>query len=335
MNLLQPTYGGLELQGDLPRASADELREKGTPCIAPSLDMAMRSTGVGASESAALVGLNPYMGPFEVYLRKIGQSVDSETHHTRRGRYLEPALRAWASDILSIPFAPSATLRHPEAPRVLATPDGVAPSATLEVKAPGHRTWHEWGEGDNAPDWYICQVAQQMAVTGATTGYLCALIDGDLRVYRYERDHDLEGVLLEAIDKFWRHHVVRQEPPPLDGTKAATEYLRQRFPRSTGRMMVADPRAEELMCQLREARRCTEDAERAEATLKCALQEIIGDCDGVESPSVGKILWRSSKDREHIDLERLRTDMPDVVSRYTTTTPGYRSFRTYFKGSPK
>lgn len=302
---------------------------------ATNLDQELRATGVGASEVAALIGLDPYRGPLDVYRHKIGEAIDVETYHTQRGRYLEPALRQWACDLIGIPFEPSPTLKHPQHEHVLATPDGVAPGAVLELKAPGQRTWHEWGEGEEAPERYVCQLAQQMSVTGARMGYLCALVDGDLRVYQYTKDAELEGVLIDAVDAFWSRHVVPCIPPKADGSKTSAEYITQRFPRSTGRMVHADSSAEALMCNLHNARKAREKAERAEESFKQQLQEIIGENDGIESPRLGKILWRSTKDREVFDTKRLREEHPDLARRYTSMAYGYRSFRAYLKEGAK
>lgn len=296
---------------------------------------AFRSKGVGASETAALLGLDPYRGPLDIWLRKTGRAESSDTVHTQRGNYLEPALREWASDKIGIPFAACASMASDKHPLVLATPDGysTAPHAVLELKAPGPRTYHEWGDGDDAPDRYVVQVAQQMLVTGAPVGYLCAFLGEDLRTYRYERNADLEGAIIDAIETFWARHIETDEAPPVDGSKGAAEWLTRRFPRNGGLVREADAATAELIEQYRAARQTREQAESTEEILKQQLQAAIGDDDGIVC-LIGRITWKLAKGRRVTDWQALAAEMgatEEQISKYTRESAGSRRFLATWK----
>lgn len=72
--------------------------------------------------------------------------------------------------------------------------------------------------------------------------------------------------------------------------------------------------------------------EARETVLKQRIQEAIGDSDGIESPVLGKIYWRTQKGRTMLDGKRLRAELPEIAEKYTTTTAATRVFRPYLKG---
>lgn len=298
----------------------------------------LRSRGIGASETAALMGLDKYRGPSAIWARKMGITQDAESYHVKRGNFLEPALRSWASDSIGIDFVPCAsTLTSPTHPLVLATPDGIHASvrlpgdvvgvdSTLELKAPGRRTEHEWGDTD-APDRYVVQVVQQMLVTDACQGFLAALVDGDLRVYPVARDAELEGVIIETIERFWRDHIVTGVPPPEDGSEASREILLKRFPRILRpELVTASNGDEELIAQLVDEREAVKRHEAQVDLLTQRVQAKIGDAKGIQWPG-GKAQWVEVKGRETIDTKALREAQPEVAKQFTRVGAPSRQFR--------
>ena len=294
----------------------------------------IRSKGIGASEVAALMGLDPYRTKLDIYLRKMGLADDVKSFHTDRGNFLEPALRAWASAKVGVQFQGNCpTLTCKDHPQVLATPDGIALDGdtkhVLELKAPGPRTAWEWGDGEEAPDRYVVQLAQQQLVTEAPDGYLAALVDGDLRTYHYARDPDLEGEIVTAVEKFWRDHIAKKSPPPVDGSASASEYLKRVFPRSRGDLITADGSTETLLLACKQARIEAKAAEQKAVLLEQQIKSLIGERDGITSPW-GKVLWRNNEDGERTDWQGVALALgatPEVIKEHTKTTPGPRVFR--------
>jgi putative phage-type endonuclease len=301
----------------------------------------VRSKGIGASESPALLGLSPYETAIDVYMRKLGLVENIETFHTERGNMLEPSLREWASNRIGIDFMPCDTLvsKRVGQKHVLATPDGICIGGgrctTLELKSPGSRTWHEWGDGDEAPDRYVVQVAQQMLCANADTGYLAALVDDDLVVYRYERDEELQDSIANAIESFWKNHIETRTPPPVDGSIGADTYLLHRFPRNTrANLVVADMATEGLMLVLKRVREEQKALDTKRSFLEQRIKEVIGEASGIESPVAGKITWECSKDTDRTNWKEIAKHMnppDDLIRKYTETKPGARVFRPWFK----
>lgn len=185
------------------------------------------------------------------------------------------------------------------------------------------------------PTWYIPQVQIQMAVTGLPKAELVPFFGGsDLRWFEIPADAELQGILIERAEQFWRDHIETGKPPAMDDSNGARDYLLARYPRNSGVMLQADGEVLAMISDLRLLQSVAEQAERDLETLKNQLRERIGDADGFSGPGF-KVTWKRSKDRERIDWESLVTELkPDsmVVSRHTHRTPGPRVFRAWFKG---
>jgi putative phage-type endonuclease len=300
----------------------------------------IRSKGVGGSESPALLGLDPYRNAQDVWERKLGLAPSRpDTHHTERGNFLEAGFREWASKRLGARFEPAETFVHPEHPHVLATPDGIWRDdhgrivEVMEIKSPGPRTLHEWGDGDDeAPLRYVVQVAQEMLVTGARRGRIVAYMDGDIRIYTIHRDTDLERVLVENINDFWARYVETKTPPPVDGTKAASEWLARRFPNATKEWKPATPSISEVVAKLAEVDRYYTQIETTRELLVQQVKEFLGEAHGVEVPGVGKATWGAVKGRTTVDWEAMAKHLGATEqheAQFLKTGKGHRSFRFY------
>lgn len=149
---------------------------------------------IGASESAAALGLSPYRSPFAWWAEKTGKIDRTEsTEATRVGTALEPALSSEFERAHNVVLAPTARLVHPDAPWMHATPDrflrrDMCSSAFIDrweieakeiipvefktgsiVRLPSRATEEEWGPdgSDIIPQGYAVQVQQQIDVTNA------------------------------------------------------------------------------------------------------------------------------------------------------------------------
>lgn len=295
-------------------------------------DDTLRSGGVTGSEIAAVAGLSPWRTPLEVWLTKTGQAEPQpDNPDMERGRRLEPALRDWLADRRGYQIRLPGTLRDPEHELVIATPDGAAYrdgvlEAAVEIKAP--RTSRDWEDPDQVPDGIpihiLPQVIWEMRVLQVHVADVAALLDGQLRVYRVAYDDQLFHMLLARAKAFWRYVELR-EPPPLDGSDAAREYLTRRYPRPTADIRPASLRAEELAHELRRLESAQKKTDAEIERLRNLLRLEIGDAEGIRG-TFGTITWRARKDSETIDVKRLRTECPDVAEKYSITRPGGRVF---------
>lgn len=294
-----------------------------------------RTTGIGASEVAALLGLDPRKTPFSLWLDKTRQAPPFEgNRYTEMGHRFEAVIADAYADREGVELETCTTVRHPEIPHVFATPDRrvVGTSRLVECKAVfSPRVMVMFGEDGTSdyPEHFAVQAMVQAAVMDAEDVHLAALLGADLRVYRVPRDHDRERRLLDVIDAWWQRHIVGGERPPMDGSDAAGEYLKRLFPKNEGRMLEAEGGAADLLREVvvRHAER--KAAEEAFEVARQSLCAVIADADGIALPGVGKVSWKRANGSLKTDWEAVARELgapDDVVMKHSKSVPGSRRF---------
>lgn len=294
----------------------------------------LRSRGIGASEIAAIVGLDPFRAPIDVWRTKVEGLRTPDTPHTKRGRYLESALLRWYADETGNRVRPGVPCVHPAHPVVLATPDFLVLDEVErctrvgEIKAPSWRAAREWEE-DGVPDRYICQVQQQMAVIGVAHADIAAYLDDRLVLIPVELDAELAATLVDAAERFWSSYVLTRVPPPPDASRSYSSWLRQRFRDTRGDYVTATPQAELWAERLRLAKARLTAAEADEREARNHLQALIGQADGLIG-RFGRICWRHNRAVERTDWEalaRAKGSTLEEIAQFTVKRPGPRVFR--------
>lgn len=303
-----------------------------------------RQHGIGGSEAAAILGLNPWMTAFDVYCQKLGLAEPkAETRAMRLGHMLEPVVlseyqhetgtSAFLNDVLTV---------HPQHPEMLGTPDAYAyiheterrVTHGIELKTAGYRMADLYGEpgSDEVPDHYLIQCAHYMALTDLDRWDLAVLIGGqDFRVYRIHRDRELEGVLIDTVSSFWADHILANEPPTIDASQSAKEYLSRRFPRNVEPLRQATVEEQDLARSLADVRRQIRQLEQHEGLLRNRLTALIGDADGI-SGDTWKLTWKRTKDSTVTDWHSVVQHLPQddrikkLIRGATKPKPGTRRF---------
>lgn len=256
----------------------------------------MRLSGVGASEVAAVVEVNPYHSALDVWMSKVGMPVAGpDEDRIMAGNFVEPAIRALYSKRTGRAVELSTTLRHPVKTFALATPDGIVDDGRgLEIKLVGSRMAHHWDE-DTIPDYVHIQCAWNMCVTGRELWDVAALIGGtDFRIATVVRDIELEVTLMDEVEQFWTVNVLGKVAPPPRNVYAHRDYLRARYPGSTmTRCDAAPPEARDLALTLSDLRTQREHVVSAEKYIENKLCEIVAKGYGIEA-EWGKFLWLSN-----------------------------------------
>lgn len=310
--------------------------------------LALRKTGIGASEIGAIAGLNPFKGPLDVWARKLGLVEDDAGEAADWGNRLEPVIAAAYAEREGVELAECGTLQAPDEPWMLATPDRIIlptpADALLEIKAPGLRQAHRWGEqgSDEIPEEYLAQAQWQMEVTRRAKGWLvecvhfAVLLGGqELRRYSVAYDPELAGSLVEIGREFWERCVLGGEQPTVEGAADSARILAARFPRNLRPLVKVEGEARGMVARLFEARRAREAAEKEEEAAAAAVKALIADAEGLTC-DLGKVTWKCNKDSQKTDWEAVAADLakrldPAVVEaarrEFTTIKPGARVFR--------
>lgn len=297
----------------------------------------VRKQGIGASDAAASVGLNPYKSQLELWLEKTGRGdslpkaePNDEDSPMFWGSLLEPVVAALAAKRGGYRVRKvNAVLQHPEHPWMLANLDreitGSSEVQILECKTAGINGARLWKEG--VPEYVQLQVQHQLAVTGKAAADVAVLLGGQhLEVHRINRDEALIVRLIALEQAFWRY-VEADTPPPADGSESADMALRCLYPADAGNTIdfSKDRNLSATFADLLSVRQRIADAEKLEAQFKQRLQQAIGTASRAVFET-GEVTWRKAKDSTGFDLASLLKDHPELQQRYATTKPGSRRF---------
>lgn len=193
-----------------------------------------RQRGIGGSDVGAILGVNKWKTPFEVYLEKTEEI--TEVKETSEAAYWGTELEELVAKEFSKRTGKkvrrdSRHLVHPKYPFMVANIDRrvVGENAILECKTANQFLAKEWKD-DEIPASYILQCQHYMSVTGAEKCYIACLIGGQRFIYKeIPRDNELIEMIIAAEKEFWEEHVMKRIPPALDGSSAAEKYLKEKY----------------------------------------------------------------------------------------------------------
>ncbi|SEC21556.1 YqaJ viral recombinase family protein [Pseudomonas anguilliseptica] len=299
----------------------------------------IRKRGIGSSDAAAAVGLNPYKSQLELWMEKTGRDaalpkIDPQDEESPAywGNILEPIVAAHytkrsGNRVRRI----NAVLQHPDTDLswMLANIGREIVSATdvqiLECKTAGINGARLWKEG--VPEYVQLQVMHQLAVTGKQAADVAVLLGGQhLEIHRIERNEQMIARLIQLERKFWEY-VITDTPPPADGSDSADLALRCLYPEDNGQTVdfSADPALSVAYVELKSVRQRIAQQQSHEAQLKQTLQQAMGDATRAEFSS-GYVSWKKSKDSTVLDVETLIKERPHLQVRYAKVKEGSRRF---------
>ncbi len=295
-----------------------------------------RKQGLGSSDAATALGLNPYQSPLALWLEKTqsesinGIDPEDDTHPTYWGNVLEPIVATHYSKRTGNKVRRvNAILQHPEHPFMLANLDrevvGQADVQILECKTTGHFGSKAWKDG--VPEYVLVQVMHQLAVTGKQAADVAVLIAGQqLQIHRIQRDDALIAKLIELESRFW-WHVENKVPPPADGSDSAALALQTLFPTDNGEVVDyrfdADMNA--LFDELLSVRQTLDVHKAQEAALKQRIQQSMGEATKAQFAS-GYVSWKRPADALVLDTKALNQDHPDLLAAYYRPKASSRRF---------
>ena len=299
--------------------------------------LSVRKGGIGSSDAAAAIGLNPYKSPLQLWMEKTDRDgnlpqidPNDESSPVYWGTLLEPIVaahytRRTGHRVRRI----NAVLQHASHPWMLANIDrevvGAADVQILECKTAGYHGARLWEEG--VPEYVQLQVMHQLAVTGKQAADVAVLICGqELRIHRIERDEALIGHLIELEARFWRH-VKTDTAPPADGSDSAATALKALWPRDAGTTLDLsdDLEMSAVFSDLVAVRALLASTEAREEQLRQRIQQRMGEAS-VATFDSGEVRWKRSKDGSALDTERLQAEHPELARQYASIRPGSRRF---------
>jgi putative phage-type endonuclease len=258
-----------------------------------AIPLSERRNWVGASESAALFGVSPFTTRYTLWHEKAGTIDPDNLDNDERvmaGKYLEPAIAAWAAHKWTWPirdvggYSPHPTVGGMGCSLDFLTEDG----APVEIKNVDLSVFlDKWSaEGDeiiDAPAHYLIQVQHQLAChPKAPHAWLLACVGGN-KLFRMKvsRHGDFIAALEQEIASFWQSLREGREPAP-DFT-ADRESLSKVY--AIGNGEVIDLRDNNRLPDLCAAYRVAKDEEKAAkdraGTALAEIRALIGHAGAV------------------------------------------------------
>jgi putative phage-type endonuclease len=306
----------------------------------------VRKQGIGSSDAAAAVGLNPYQSMLELWMVKTGRDSsmpkperDDESSPMYWGKILEPIVAQHYSKHTGHKVRRiNAVLQHPDPDKawmlanldyaVVAHLDDGKSVQILECKTAGEHGVKLWKHG--VPEYIQCQVQHQLAVTGKQAADVCVLVCGqEIRIYRIERDDELIDKLIQLEHKFW-HYVETDTAPPADGSESAAQALQYLYPRDTGETIDFrdNPAMGIAFTGMLKLRSEIELKQSAQDQLKQQIQQAMGNASKALF-NHGTVTWKKSTDSTTLDTKRLLKIQPSLLRRYPLHKSGSRRFMVY------
>jgi putative phage-type endonuclease len=190
-----------------------------------------RRDGIGGSDISAIMGISPWSGPHDVYASKVHGDDGGTSIPMRVGSQLEPLVMDMLREdtgldiITDVPHG----YHHPDYPWARASLDGAvvsagAPVGIAEGKTTSRKPWAR------VPDHYAAQVQWYMWVVGLETAWVgCLFGNRDFDHYIIEADPALQQGMAQAAEDFWLDHVLPQQMPAVDASKACASNLAHEY----------------------------------------------------------------------------------------------------------
>lgn len=288
--------------------------------------------GIGGSDVATILGLNPYKTPFALWLEKTGQvkPQNIENEYIEWGNILEPVIRdKFKKETGFKVYQNNFVLQHDSHEFMIANIDGevfdpeMGERGILEIKTANERMKPVWKNGP--PNHYILQIQHYMAVLDYHYGYIACLIGGNhFKYFKVERNEYIIDKIIAAEMEFMRM-VENNIPPEITGHSSETEWISQIYP-------IANEEEKQLPNELfdftiryielqEQAKEIKEEMDKIKNMIKYEAKEtevFFNDYVRVSMPSIKKV---------NFDQKRFAEDYPELYEKYKNKESVYRNFK--------
>ena len=286
-----------------------------------------RSTYIGGSDAAAILGLSPWKTALDVYLDKTGEREQEDPSKAKifaRGKRMEPYIIDLLAEDEGINIIHRGQrYQSPQHPFMAAEIDaeyfdaGLGSVQNIEIKTAHPFGVKEWGEelSDSVPLHYVVQAMHGLMVTGRQLCTFGVLIGSDdFRIYRVERDEETITAMREKEIEFWQRVQDRNPPEP-----TTTSDIRRLFERDAGTAIEASAEMFEAYSNLRATKQAIKELEAEGDLLQEKLQVFMADAARLTMGGKDLITWKTQSTRR-LDQKALAAAHPELTEQFKNTT---------------
>lgn len=286
-----------------------------------------RREGIGGSDAASVLGLNPYKSSMSVYMGiKNDLVIDEEINYKMD---LGNKLEDFVANEFTLKTGKkvrnvNGILKNDKYPFALANIDRavVGEKAFLECKVTNSYSKKLWQK--EVPIYCQVQCYHYMAVTGATHCYIAALIGNEeLVIHKLDRNEELINEIMNLEKMFWDKCILGEELPIPDGSDDYSSVLQELYKDSIEEEVILFEK-EDLLKRYDDVRELVKDLDSERKAIEQYLQMQMKEYE-VAYLGDRKITWKKQV-RNTVDTKRLKKEHPEIVEKYMKATTS-RVFR--------
>lgn len=292
-----------------------------------------RQSGIGSSEVATILGLNPWETPYQLWRQKKGLDAPKEENFAMRaGHYLEDAVSRFWHDETGRDIIKRSAIDwlavNTDKPYMRVSPDRTYwltdsrkphDKGILECKTTQMRV-----DEDDLPKHWFCQVQYQLGVSELTQGSLAWLTQG--REFGYKDIAlvpDFFAWITEEVTKFWIDNIQGNVEPEAQ----SVEDVVLKYNRHTDGKIVEV--SDDIFTTCNDLKALKEQIAKLDEQ-KDALEEKIklgfGDAEAISYGGQTIATWKAPKPSEKFDSKAFVKEHPDTAKQYMKPYQGARRF---------
>jgi len=283
-----------------------------------------RAKSIGASDSSAVLGINPWKSNVELWLEKTNPESlldQPDNLNMRLGRDMEPILRQLFTEETGLQVRQDNHIRYDDEYPFLSTNlDGriVGDKVPLELKTTG--MWDGM-----IPDNYFCQLQHQMMVTNSPYIYFAVLVLSNFGkqfiVEKYERNERFIADMRARMVDFWMNYVVTGVAPDPVSVKDARLLYNE-----TNQESVIEGSFDMItICDnIKEYNKDIKKIKAKADELRVSIMDTMKEDEIMTYKGSTLSTWKKSKGKVKFDLNKFKKDHPDIYEEYSSHKDGNR-----------
>jgi len=311
-----------------------------------------RRTYIGGSDVCAVLGRDPRTTPLGVYCAKVDGIFKREDHpFLENGNDKEPENREKFAKVTGLGvLTVDEAKHHPKYPFIAGNVDGLvygdskakgSPIAILEVKCVSHFGRKNWGasvpipeltmhpkyqtphnrrgfeqQDGYIPERYVYQALLYAAVYELPVVYFAVDFGMDqyLCTYKYERNLELENMVMDYLAHFWTHNIEKQIPPEpvtLDDVKLLYPEVKKKA------KIEASPEIEDTYFKAKELNNQIDTLNGEFKTLKVKIADYMGENEILTDQGGNRLAtYNSMKPKGKFDRAKLLKEYAEIHDKY-------------------
>ena len=289
----------------------------------------LRRKGIGSSEVATILGLNPFDTPYMLWKRKRGElEEEPESEAMLMGHMLEDVVaKRWQRETGKEiqPGSEGEILFVDEArPFLRVSPDRLYTDAEGRTSILECKTTVKAVSPDEIPLHWFVQLQYQLGVAGMDKGSLAWLVQGR-RFGQMEMDfvRDYFDMLAGEVERFWNENVLGgAEPEAVNVQDVERKHARH----TEGKVLEA---TQDILSSYSRLKDIQAEMEKLEAEEQGELDRIkmyMQDAEELDYEGARLCTWKAGKDSQTFDSKRFKEENPDLYRKYLVAKPAARRF---------